>query len=68
MSHGFRDMLVTKRKAEKQGYAFRGTIEEGEVEICCRRENMIYDDFLRAKATTEYLYRHPQLFNVVGKD
>jgi hypothetical protein len=64
MSHGLRDMLVAEHKFGKQGYTFRGTIEESEVKVFCVEENMVYDDFVKAKLSTEILYRYPQLFDV----
>jgi hypothetical protein len=64
MSHGLRDMLGVRNKMEKQGYAFRGTIGESEVEAFCVEENVVYDDFVRTKITSEISCLYPQLFDV----
>ncbi len=48
----------------KQGYAFRGTVEESEVKTFCAQENVTYDDFVRAKITNDILYQYSQLFGV----
>jgi hypothetical protein len=64
MSRGLRDKLGVRCKIEKQGYAFSGTVEEGEVRAFCEEENVAYEDFIRAKLSTEILYRYPQLFDV----
>jgi len=65
MSYSLRDMLGVRKKMEKQGYAFRGTIGESEVKAFCVEENIVYDDFVRTEITTEILYLYPQLFGVL---
>jgi len=64
MSRGLRDLLDVKRNKRKQGYAFRGTVEECEVRRFCVEENVAYEDFIRTKLSTEILYQHSQLFDV----
>jgi hypothetical protein len=64
MSRGLRDLLDVRCKSEKQGYTFRGTVEESEIRAFCAEENVVYDDFVRAKITNEILYLYPQLFDV----
>jgi hypothetical protein len=64
LSRGLRDLLCLRHKIGKQGYAVRGTIEEDEVRAFCVEESVVYDDFVRSKATVENLYRYPQLFVV----
>jgi hypothetical protein len=64
MSRGLRDLLDVRCKTEKQGYTFRGTVEESEIITFCAEENVVYDDFVRAKITNEILYLYPQLFDV----
>lgn len=68
MSRGLRDMLFVRPRMEKQGYVFRGTVEESEVRASCAEENLIYNDFVRAKITSETLYQYPQLFAVYDID
>jgi hypothetical protein len=65
MSHGLRDMLGVRNKMEKQGYVFEGTVGESEVKAFCVEENVVYDDFIRTKVTTEMFYKYAQLFNVI---
>jgi hypothetical protein len=65
MSGGLRDMLGVRRTVEKQGYAFRGTVEESEIRTFCKEENVCYEDFVSAKPTMEILYQYPQLFDVL---
>jgi hypothetical protein len=48
MSQGLRDMLVARPRVEKQGFAFKGTIEDSEVKTFWVEENVVYDDFIRA--------------------
>jgi hypothetical protein len=64
MSRSLRDLLDVRCKTEKQGYTFRGTAEEGEIRTFCAEENVVYDDFVRAKITNEILYLYLQLLNV----
>jgi hypothetical protein len=64
MSHGLRDLLDVRCRKEKKGYTFGGTVEESEVKAFCVEENVVYDDFVRARITNEVLYRYPQLFDV----
>ena len=65
MSRGLRDKLNVNRRVEKQGYAFRGTVEESEVRAFCNEENLTYEDFVRVKLSTEILYQYPLLFDVL---
>jgi hypothetical protein len=65
MSQGLRDMLGVKRRIGKQGYAFRGTVDESEVRTFCFEENVVYDDFVRTRITNEFLYQYPELFDVL---
>jgi hypothetical protein len=65
MSHGLRDMLCVRRKTEKQGYGFEGTVPEGEVRAFCLEQNLIYDDFVRANVTADTLCQYPELFNIL---
>jgi hypothetical protein len=64
MSQGLRDTLGVRRQSRKQGYVFRGTVEESEVRAFCDEEKVPYEDFVKAKLTTEVLYQYPQLFAV----
>jgi hypothetical protein len=64
MSHGLRDMLCVRRKTEKQGYFFEGTVGEGEVRAFCLEQNLIYDDFVRANVTADILCQYAELFNI----
>jgi len=65
MSRGLRDKLGVRHKIEKQGYAFRGTVEEGEVRAFCNEENLTYEDFVRVELSTEILYQYPLLLDVL---
>jgi hypothetical protein len=65
MSRGLRDKLGVRCKIENQGYAFRGTVEEGEVRAFCNEENLTYEDFVRVRLSTEILYQNPLLFDVL---
>jgi hypothetical protein len=59
-----RSMLDVGRIIESKGYTFGGSVEESEVRTFCVEENVVYDDFVRAKVTNDILYQYPQLFDV----
>jgi len=64
MSQGLRDTLGVRRKIRKQGYAFRGTVEESEVRAFCDEERVPFEDFVGTEPTIEMLYQYSQLFDV----
>lgn len=67
-SRRLRDVLRARNKIGKQGFTFRGTVDESEVKTFCNEEDVAYGDFVRAKIKDEFLYQYPELFDVTGSD
>lgn len=65
MSRGLMEILGVRRERKKQGFMFRGTVEESEVRAFYSEENVAYDDFVQTKVTTEVLYQYPELFDAI---
>jgi hypothetical protein len=48
-----------RRNHESQGWKFDGTVDENNLKIFCREENMVFDDFLKIEVSFELMHKYP---------
>jgi hypothetical protein len=53
---------VFKRNYRAQGWKFDGTVDEFSLKMFCREEKIVFDDFIRVRATFLLIYEYPTIF------
>ena len=53
---------VLKRNYKTQGWKFEGTVDEFNLKVFCKEENIVFDDFIKIKATFLLMHKHPTVF------
>ena len=62
MSQNLLIKLNIRRNYKAQGWKFDGTVDENNLKIFCREENIVFDDFIRIRVANYQLDKYPLLF------
>ena len=65
ISQNLLTMLNIRRICKRQEWKFFGTAEEFWLKICCKEENVDFDDFVRVKVTLQEIHEYLLLFDVM---
>ena len=65
MSQNLLTKLNIRRNYKSEGWKFDGTFNESDLEVFCREEDIVFDDFIKVKLTYRLLYEHPFLSNIL---
>jgi hypothetical protein len=63
MSQNLLTKLNIRRNYKSQGWKFDGTVDENNLKILCREENVIFDDFTRVEVTLQLMRDYPAIFD-----
>jgi hypothetical protein len=63
MSQNLLTKLNIRRNYKTQGWKFDGTVDEFNLELFCREEKILFDDFIKVRVTFLLLHEYPLVFN-----
>ena len=67
MSQNLLTKLSIRRNYTSQGWKFDGTVDELNLKVFCREENIVFDDFVKVRATFQLMREYPEIFDVSGE-
>ena len=64
MSQNLLTKLNIRRNCRSQGWKFDGTVDENNLKIFCKEENVIFDDFVKVRVTFQLIREYAEVFGV----
>ena len=63
MSQNLLTKLNIRRNYKSEGWKFDGTVNENDLKIFCKEENVVFDDFMRVEVTFQLMREYSVIFD-----